>query len=257
MSTLHTLRLHALACAVVSCLCAPAALAQDTAAAARAADSAAVNLDSVFVTGTSTATTKLKSSVSVSTVGAEAIEQSAPRSTAEIFRNIPGIRSESSGGEGNANIAVRGLPVASGGAKFLQLQEDGLPVMEFGDIAFGNSDIFLRSDFTLDRIEAIRGGSASTFTSNAPGGIINFISKTGDTAGGSVGVSRGLDYDNTRIDFDYGAPFAEQWQFNIGGFFRQGDGIRDAGYGTDKGGQLKANLTRLFDNGYVRLYGKY
>ncbi len=191
MSTLHTLRLHALACAVVSCLCAPAALAQDTAAAARAADSAAVNLDSVFVTGTSTATTKLKSSVSVSTVGAEAIEQSAPRSTAEIFRNIPGIRSESSGGEGNANIAVRGLPVASGGAKFL-LQEDGLPVMEFGDIAFGNSDIFLRSDFTLDRIEAIRGGSASTFTSNAPGGIINFISKTGDTAGGSVGVSRGL-----------------------------------------------------------------
>ncbi|QBH02804.1 TonB-dependent receptor [Xanthomonas oryzae] len=257
MSTLHTLRLHALACAVVSCLCAPAALAQDTAAAAPAADSAAVNLDSVFVTGTSTATTKLKSSVSVSTVGAEAIEQSAPRSTAEIFRNIPGIRSESSGGEGNANIAVRGLPVASGGAKFLQLQEDGLPVMEFGDIAFGNSDIFLRSDFTLDRIEAIRGGSASTFTSNAPGGIINFISKTGDTAGGSVGVSRGLDYDNTRIDFDYGAPFAEQWQFNIGGFFRQGDGIRDAGYGTDKGGQLKANLTRLFDNGYVRLYGKY
>ncbi|WP_033007153.1 hypothetical protein, partial [Xanthomonas vasicola] len=81
MSTLHTLRLHALACAVVSCLCAPAALAQDTAAAAPAtppaADSAAVNLDSVFVTGTSTATTKLKSSVSVSTVGAEAIEQSA------------------------------------------------------------------------------------------------------------------------------------------------------------------------------------
>ncbi|WP_042816626.1 TonB-dependent receptor plug domain-containing protein, partial [Xanthomonas citri] len=261
MSTLHTMRLHALACAVVSCLCAPAALAQDTAAAAPAtppaADSAAVNLDSVFVTGTSTATTKLKSSVSVSTVGAEAVEQSAPRSTAEIFRNIPGIRSESSGGEGNANIAVRGLPVASGGAKFLQLQEDGLPVMEFGDIAFGNSDIFLRSDFTLDRIEAIRGGSASTFTSNAPGGIINFISKTGDTAGGSVGVSRGLDYDNTRIDFNYGAPFAEQWQFNIGGFFRQGDGVRDAGYTTDKGGQLKANLTRLFHNGYVRVYGKY
>ncbi len=32
MSTLHTMRLHALACAVVSCLCAPAALAQDTAA---------------------------------------------------------------------------------------------------------------------------------------------------------------------------------------------------------------------------------
>ena len=29
MSTLHTLRLHALACAVTTCLCAPLALAQD------------------------------------------------------------------------------------------------------------------------------------------------------------------------------------------------------------------------------------
>lgn len=256
-----SIRLQTLALAVAAALSAPAALAQQAtpaAADAPAAQGDVVSLDSVFVTGTATPKSKLKSSVSVSTVGAEAIEQSAPRSTAEIFRNIPGIRSESSGGEGNANIAVRGLPVASGGAKFLQLQEDGLPVLEFGDIAFGNADIFLRADYSLERIEAIRGGSASTFASNSPGGIINFISKTGDTAGGSVGVTRGLGgYDNTRLDFDYGAPFAEHWQFNVGGFYRRGDGIRDAGYTTDKGGQLKANLTRLFDNGYVRVYAKY
>ncbi|WP_346962849.1 Plug domain-containing protein [Sphingomonas sp. S-NIH.Pt15_0812] len=60
-----------------------------------------------------------------------------------MFRNIPGIRSESSGGDGNANIAIRGLPIASGGATFLQLQEDGLPVLEFRDITFDNADIFL------------------------------------------------------------------------------------------------------------------
>ncbi|MFC3655015.1 TonB-dependent receptor plug domain-containing protein [Xanthomonas hyacinthi] len=254
-----SIRLHALAWAVAAALAAPAAFAQQAAApAAEPAQGDVVSLDSVFVTGTATAKSKLKSSVSVSTVGAEAIEQSAPRTTAEIFRNIPGIRSESSGGEGNANIAVRGLPVASGGAKFLQLQEDGLPVLEFGDIAFGNADIFLRADDSLERIEAIRGGSASTFASNSPGGIINFISKTGEIAGGSVGLSRGVGgYDNTRLDFDYGAPFAEHWQFNVGGYYRRGDGVRDAGYATDKGGQLKANLTRLFDNGYVRVYAKY
>ncbi|CBA15249.1 TonB-dependent receptor [Xanthomonas albilineans] len=257
-----SIRLQSLALAVAAALSAPtAALAQQATPATTDTTQAkgdVISLDSVFVTGIATAKSKLKSSVSVSTVGAEAIEQSAPRSTAEIFRNIPGIRSESSGGEGNANIAVRGLPVASGGAKFLQLQEDGLPVLEFGDITFGNADIFLRSDYSLERIEAIRGGSASTFASNSPGGIINFISKTGDTAGGSVGLTRGLGgYDNTRLDFDYGAPFAEHWQFNIGGFYRRGDGVRDAGYTTDKGGQLKANLTRLFDNGYVRVYAKY
>lgn len=256
MYTQSAFRLHTLAWAVTAALAAPAALAQDGSEAA--SDNNAVNLDSVVVTGTATAKTKLKAAVSVSTVGAEAIEQSSPRNAAEILRNIPGIRSESTGGEGNANIAVRGLPVASGGAKFLQLHEDGLPVMEFGDIAFGNADIFLRADYTLERIEAVRGGSASTFASNSPGGIVNFFSKTGDTRGGSIGLTRGVGgWDNTRLDFNYGQPFAEHWQFNIGGFYRHGDGVRDAGFATDKGGQIKANLTRLFENGYVRVYAKY
>ena len=78
-------------------------------------------LDEIVVTATAGGKSKLRTSISTSSVTPETIERSAPRSTAEIFRNIPGIRSESTGGEGNANIAVRGLPVASGGAKFLLL----------------------------------------------------------------------------------------------------------------------------------------
>lgn len=35
----------------------------------------------------------------------------------------------------------------------------------------------MRLDNTVQTIESIRGGSASTAASNAPGGIINFISK--------------------------------------------------------------------------------
>ncbi len=214
-------------------------------------------LDEIIITGTTSAKTKLETSVSVSTVDASEIGQYAPRSTAEILRNIPGIRSESSGGEGNANIAVRGLPVAAGGAKFLQLHEDGLPVMQFGDIAFGNADIFLRADATIARIEAIRGGSASTLASNSPGGIINFISKTGEEAGGSLSMVLGLDYDNQRTEFEYGSPFGQDWSFHIGGYVREGTGPRDPGYTATSGGQIKANLTRNFDNGYVRLYAKH
>jgi hypothetical protein len=101
--------------------------------------------------------------------------------------------------------------------------------MEFGDIAFGNADIFLRADATLDRIEAVRGGSASTFASNSPGGVINLISKTGEYAGGSVALNYGLGYDNLRTDFEYGAPVGEGWNFHIGGFWRQGEGVRRAG----------------------------
>jgi len=216
-----------------------------------------LELDAVVVTASRDGATKMTSSISVSALSADQIAAQAPRSTAEIFRGLPGIRSESTGGEGNANIAVRGLPVASGGAKFLQLQEDGLPVMEFGDIAFGNADIFLRADQNVARIESVRGGSSSTFASNSPGGVINFISKTGETEGGAIALTKGLGYDHTRLDFDYGAPISDTLRFHVGGFYREGEGARKSGYTSEKGGQIKANLTKEFENGFVRLHVKY
>ncbi len=256
----QSLHPHALSWAVCLLLAQPfVAAAQDQAAPAADAQPAAnegVDLDAIVITATAGGKSKLRTSISTSSIGIDTIERSAPRSTAEIFRNIPGIRSESTGGEGNANIAVRGLPVASGGAKFLQLQEDGLPVMEFGDIAFGNADIFLRNDWSINRIEAVRGGSASTFASNSPGGVINFISNTGDTQSGAIGVTAGLDYSSFRTDFRYGMPFGDGWRFHVAGFYRSGDGVRDAGYTAEQGGQFKANLTKDFENGYVRFYLK-
>lgn len=216
-----------------------------------------LDFERVVVTGVVKGTTVMQSSVSISSFSSEDMETTTPRTTAEAFRAIPGVRSESSGGEGNANIAVRGLPVAAGGAKFLQLQEDGLPIMQFGDIAFGNADIFLRLDNTMQSVESIRGGSASTLASNAPGGIINVISKTGEDEGGSVATTIGLDYDSLRTDFEFGGDIDDSMYFHIGGFQRQGEGVRDAGYTANQGGQIKANITKEFDKGYVRVYYKH
>ncbi|OZI07062.1 TonB-dependent receptor [Siphonobacter sp. BAB-5385] len=216
-----------------------------------------LELSAVVVTGVANPVSKLTSSVSISTIKVDDIQKSSPRTTAEIFRTIPGIKAEASGGEGNTNITVRGVPISSGGSKYLQLQEDGLPVLQFGDIAFATSDIFLRADQTLARVEAIRGGSASTLGTNSPAGIINFISKTGQKQGGSIGMSAGLDYGNFRTDFNYGAPIGNGFHFNVGGFYRLGEGPRTAGFTANNGGQLKLNLTKNFANGYVRLYAKY
>ena len=215
------------------------------------------SLDEVIITGVVNPRSKIESSVSVTSMRAKTITQSAPRSTAEIFRTIPGIRSESSGGEGNANIAVRGVPISSGGSKYVQLQEDGLPVLLFGDISFGTSDIFTRFDYNVNRIEAIRGGSASTLTSNAPGGIINIISKTGKVEGGSIGTTFGLDYNSFRTDFDYGSKIGEGLYFHTGGFYRAGEGVRETGFTANNGGQLKLSLTKEFKKGHVRVYAKY
>lgn len=215
-----------------------------------------MGLKEMVVTGVTNPKSKLESSVSISTLRAENINQSAPRTTAEIFRAIPGIRSEASAGDGNTNITVRGVPISSGGSKYLQLQEDGLPVLQFGDIAFATSDIFLRADQSISRIEAIRGGSASTMSSNSPAGIINFISKTGEVEGGSVANTLGLDYQSYRTDFDYGSPISKDLSFHIGGFYRTGEGVRTAGYNANNGGQIKASLTKKFSKGYARLYMK-
>jgi outer membrane receptor protein involved in Fe transport len=211
-----------------------------------------VALEQVVVTASSGQLSKLRSSVAVSTLEWEQIQQSAPGNAADILRDVPGMGAAASGGEGNANIAARGLPVG-GGAKLVQLQEDGLPVLEFGDIDFGTADTFLRADYNVERLEVIRGGSAATFASNAPSAVANFISKTGEVAGGNVGLTRGLGFERTRLDADYGAPLGAGWRFHVGGFYRDGEGPRSVGYRAEKGGQIKGNLTREFDNGFVRL----
>ena len=233
------------------------AISHSAAAEEKAHTTPADGFEKIVVTGVPKRTTIMASSVSVSSIGLEQISVATPRTTAEAFKLIPGVRSESTGGEGNANIAVRGLPVASGGAKFLQLQEDGLPILQFGDIAFGNADIFMRLDNTVESIESIRGGSASTAASDAPGGIINLISKTGENESGSVVTTFGVDYDEFRTDFEYGSYLSDDIKFHIGGFVRQGEGPRDTGYTANKGGQLKANITKEFESGYVRLYVKH
>jgi len=246
---------HALcaSAALSGLLIATPAFAQDKAEDAAAED----QVGEIIVTAVAKGQNRIESSVSVSTIGADTITNLAAPSAADLIRQVPGIRSEASGGEGNANIAVRGIPVSTGGGRYIQLQEDGLPILEFGDIIFGNADNFLRADRNVARVEAVRGGSASTFASNAPGAVINFISKTGAQEGGAIQGSVGLDFETYRLDFDYGAPLGDDLSFHIGGFYRTGEGPRDIGYNGYDGGQIKANITKNFDGGYIRLSAKY
>jgi outer membrane receptor protein involved in Fe transport len=213
--------------------------------------------EELFSTGVAKGRDRLDSATSTSALKHGEIEKLGARSLAEILRNIPGIRTESSTGDGNSNYTIRGLPLASGGTKFMQIEEDGLPVVEFGDFFNVASDIFIRADFNLSAVEAIRGGSASTFASNSPGGVINLISRTGDVEGGAIQLTTGLDYDTKRLDFDYGGKISDSLRFHFGGFYRTGEGQRHVGFNAYQGGQLKFNVTKQFTGGYIRISGKY
>jgi len=223
------------------------------------ADGNDLNLAEIVVTASATATTKMQSSSSISTLNQDEIALAAPVSTADALRDIPGIHSEASAGEGNTNLTVRGIPISAGGTRYVGFQEDGIPVLLNGDYAFVTPDMYVKLDNSLDRIEVVRGGSASVLASNSPGAIINFISKTGEREGGSVGISEGLDYNETRMDFDYGQHLSDTTRFFIGGFYRLGDGSRNGDVPIERGGQIKANITHdLDENGsFIRLSFKH
>ena len=217
-------------------------------------------LDEIVVTASGRDQTKLESSISVTSVNAQMIQDFQPSSEAEVFKLLPGIQVPgTSGPGGNSNIAVRGLPVATGGAPFVQLQEDGLPVVLFGDIQFGNNDYWTRFDPSVANIEAVRGGSATTFASQAPGAVINYISNYGREEGGYVELKKGIDYNETQLNFRYGGALTDSMNFHVGGFFKKGRGPLNAGYNTSESLQVKANVTKEFDDGkgFFRLLFKY
>lgn len=211
----------------------------------------------IFSTGMAKGRDRLDSATSTSSLKGDDIDRFGPRPLGDVLRTMAGLRVATGIGEGNNNYTVRGLPLAAGGSKYMQFQEDGLPVLEFGDLFNVATDVYLRNDFSVNAIETIRGGSASTFASNSPGGIVNIISRTGEQEGGRAQITSGLDFGEKRLDFDYGGKLGENTRFYIGGFYRSGEGPRDVGFTGWRGGQVKFNITRTFEGGYVRAYLKY
>lgn len=216
-----------------------------------------LSLDEVVVTGSSNPKTKLESSIAVTTFSAKEIESKSSLSTADLLQSIPGFLVETSGGEVGNNLFARGIPSA-GAYEYVQIQEDGLPIFEDGALQFANIDNFHRVDLTVNRLEAVKGGSASIFASGAPGGIINFTSKTGQNEFKGITKLSVGDYGLFRTDFNLGGAIVEDKMFfNIGGFYRVDQGIRSPGFDANKGGQIKMNFTYKFEKGYARIYYKH
>ncbi|MGE5400458.1 MAG: carboxypeptidase regulatory-like domain-containing protein, partial [Ignavibacteriales bacterium] len=100
-----------------------------------------LNLQEIVVTGTISPIPKLESSVAISTITPRELEQANPRSTTEALRYVPGFtRVESSGGEVNENISVRGIL----GVEYVMFMEDGLPVFPTMHTFFMNADNLFR-----------------------------------------------------------------------------------------------------------------
>lgn len=242
----------ALALVLCAALSAPVAAQQGapTADEAAAAPVDAVELDRIVVTGRAGAgeRSRAETSYAITTIDEEQLLMDAPLGVADALKSVPGFWVESSGGEASANIRARGIPQE--GFSAVGMAEDGLPLQHDPGLGWLNADQSFRLDETVERIEVVRGGPASMFSSNAPGGVVNFITRRGGEVPEGRLKLETSDYGLRRIDGWYGAPLGD-WRFGIGGFWREDDGIRDPGFTASEGGQLRVALGRDFEGGSI------
>lgn len=218
--------------------------AQTAPAATDASDRIDDKIDQVIVTGsTSLKRTVRESSVAVTIADREDLDRKAPRSMASALELIPGVTVEDSGGEASNNFTVRGL--AGGGQNFIQISEDGLPV--FYNAGF--ADQLVKMEVSIDRLEAVRGGTSGILTTNGAGATVNFLTfMAKDEAAGMLRLT-GSDYGTKRIDMRYGSPLGGGWYAGFGGFMRTSDGVRNPGFTADHGGLFRAYMGRKFSDG--------
>ena len=226
---------------------------------------ASKTIEEVIVTGVFDRRRRNESAVSVTTLSTFDLEKLSPVSGADILNGVPGVYVNSSLGEIRNIVYSRGVSAnstdAASGYYYVSLQEDGLPVTNVTFINFG-PDYFYRPDASLKRMEAVRGGTASILGANAPGGIFNFISKTGgDELSGVVNTKYGIEGNGNgfyRIDANIGGPINRRgWYFNTSGFYRYSLGARYPGYPLNFGGQWKGDVLKKHQHGSVRFYAKY
>ncbi len=215
--------------------------------------------EDIIVVGTSGGGTRRQDAAfAVTTLSNDAIERAAPNSTADLLRTVPGVMAESSGGQNGANIFVRGYP-SGGDAQFVTFQLGGVPIFPPSTLSFLENSQLIRLDETVQRVEAVRGGTGSLFSNGQPGLTVNVVPRIGgDTFKGFAKVSY-TDYDEARGDAWVSGPLGGNTSFMVGGYYAQGNGIRDPRYRAEKGGQVTANIHHDFDDnrGSVEAYVRY
>jgi len=212
-------------------------------------------VEKIIVTGTFSgkSVAKEEASFAISSFSEDDIKKLAPKSTADLFKAVPGVWSESSGGVSGANVFVRGFP-GGGDAPFLTVQLQGAPIFPPPTLSFLENSTLFRLDETVEFMEALRGGPNPVVSNGQPGLTTNFLLKEGaEDTEGLVKYSTS-DYGLHRIDGVLSGSLADDLYFMIGGYIKSSPGVRDAGFNAEEGKQLTINITKELDNGKINFY---
>ncbi len=212
-------------------------------------------IEEVIVTGTpgGAAINKFAASFAISTVDAGEIERIAPASTADLFKTIPGVWVESSGGVSGANIFVRGFPSA-GDADFVTVAINGLAIYPAPTLSFMENSTLFRIDETIERLEGLRGGPNPVYSNGQVGLTTNFILKEGGEETEGVIEYSTSDYDLQRIDGVLSGKLDDDLYYMMGGYISSSPGVREAGFNAEEGHQFTVNITKYLENGKANIF---
>ena len=125
---------------------------------------------------------------SVTVVTREYIENAHAEDFADLIRKVPSLYLSQTGGRGGlTTITIRG-----GKPNFTLVLLDGIPINDIGNILGGSFDFSSLSADNIERIEIVQGPLSSLYGSEAVSGVINIISRRGETqrvldVGGELG----------------------------------------------------------------------
>lgn len=185
----------------------------------------------------------------VTVVSREELATANPTSLVDALRSVPGLDVTETGGPGGTtNVRLRG---ASTGQTLVMI--DGIAINDPSS-ASGEAEFSLIPPGLIDRIEVLRGPQSALYGSDAIGGVVNIITKTGSgppradvraEAGryGTVATNGSLSGSN--------GP----WSYAFAGTAHRSDGFSRYGYRIPA---IEARFPNLESDGFLRFggYGK-
>lgn len=213
--------------------------------------------DDIIVVGTAGGGTRRQDAAfAVTSIDSGIANRLGAASTAEVLRVVPGVSVESSGGKNGANIFVRGYP-SGGDAEYVTFQTEGVPFFPPPTLSFLENSQLVRIDETIKRVDAVRGGTGSLFSSGQPGLTVNLVQREGGAKTEALAKLSGTDFGELRFDGYLSGQIADRTYAFIGGHYAASHGVRDPQFEAERGGQITANIRHDFDHGSILVFGRY
>ncbi|MCD6353088.1 MAG: TonB-dependent receptor, partial [Proteobacteria bacterium] len=178
-----------------------------------------IKLEPIMVTATRTEKNLEEIASSVSIITAKEIEATKDITIKETLRRVPGLDIATQGGPGRfTSIFIRG---ARAGDTLIMI--DGMEINDpiSPDRAFNFADLTTQN---IERIEVVRGPQSTLYGSDAIGGVINIITKTGEWPP-TFSLMSEVGSDNTFREILSGSGKTGKWDYSFSGSRIDSDGI--------------------------------